>query len=234
VFTAEYCMDPRWRLRLPELRRRGLRRGGRRPHDQDHLQRAQALPLRPLRRRPVADPQKAQFENCMGARAAECTDANFYADRHRPLRRDRLQGQRRGARGEPELPRRGQARLRHRGAQGRRRRGLGRAPVLETGEFDYAGTSRSSPRSSPQMAAAGRGEVMARGRHARRAHPRSTRRPRSGARRHALDRRASAPVPDRRERGQGDVASRSTARSSPSRLRRRGAGDLQPRAAPEI
>ena len=59
--------------------------------------------------------QKAQFADCLGAKAPDLHRGQHQADRHRAVHGDRLQGQRRGdARGQPELPRSGQARLRHR------------------------------------------------------------------------------------------------------------------------
>jgi peptide/nickel transport system substrate-binding protein len=106
--------------------------------------------------------QKAQFENCMGARAAECSDENFYPIgtgpfvvtdfrandvvfyEANPLYRDAAK------------PAFATVQL----------KGGGDAPsaaraVLETGEMDYSWNLQVEPEILTQMEAMGRGEVMA-------------------------------------------------------------------------
>ena len=52
-------------------------RGARRPYRQDPLRRREAVPLRTLCRLDHADHPEGQFQDCMGAKAQECTEQNF-------------------------------------------------------------------------------------------------------------------------------------------------------------
>ena len=104
----------RGRLRpAAELRRRDQRRGGRPADDQGDLRRAEALSLRAVRRRAVADHPEGAVRRLPRRQGADLHRGQHQADRHRAVRGHRLQGERRGgARGEPELPRPGEAGLR--------------------------------------------------------------------------------------------------------------------------
>ena len=77
-FTAEYCMARRRRLPAGrELHRRRKRRGGRRATVKVNFSVAKPYPYGPFVGAQSPIIQKAQFENCVGARAPECTEANF-------------------------------------------------------------------------------------------------------------------------------------------------------------
>lgn len=105
--------------------------------------------------------QKAQFENCMGARAPECTDANFSpigtgpfkVDEFRP--NDVISMSANPNYRDPAKP--AFATLTFKG--GGDAAAAGRA-VLETGEFDYAWNLQLAPDVLAGMAAAGKGEAM--------------------------------------------------------------------------
>ena len=126
VFTAAYCMDAAagcaWRANYDGVENVEA-------VDPQTIKITFAVPkpfpYGPLRRRAVAAAAEGAVQDCMGAAAAGCIGAELQPNRHRPLRGQGVPRQRRGAvRGQPELPRPGQARLRHGAAQGRRRCGV--------------------------------------------------------------------------------------------------------------
>ena len=129
VFTWQYCTHPEGGCaQSPNFGDVDQRRGGRPADDQGHLRRAEALSLRAVRRRAVADHPEGAVRRLPRRQRPDLHRGEHQADRHRAVRRHRLQGERRGAaRGQPELPRPGEARLRQRGAEGRRRPGVGGA-----------------------------------------------------------------------------------------------------------
>jgi peptide/nickel transport system substrate-binding protein len=106
--------------------------------------------------------QKAQFENCTGARAAECTDANFYPIGTGPFvvtdfrANDVVFYEANPLYRDADKPAFATVQL----------KGGGDAPsaaraVLETGEMDYSWNLQVEPEILTQMEAMGRGEVMA-------------------------------------------------------------------------
>ncbi|MFN3937101.1 MAG: peptide ABC transporter substrate-binding protein [Gemmobacter sp.] len=106
--------------------------------------------------------QKAQFENCVGARAPECTDQNFGPIGTGPFRviefrtNDVIQLEANPNYRDPAKPR--FATMTFKG--GGDAEAAGRA-VLETGEFDYAWNLQLAPTVIQSMAAAGRGTPVA-------------------------------------------------------------------------
>jgi peptide/nickel transport system substrate-binding protein len=102
--------------------------------------------------------QKAQFENCLGARAPECTDGNFGPIGTGPFRvvefrtNDVIQLEANPNYRDPAKPR--FATMTFKG--GGDAAAAGRA-VLETGEFDYAWNLQLAPEVLQGMAAAGKG-----------------------------------------------------------------------------
>jgi peptide/nickel transport system substrate-binding protein len=105
--------------------------------------------------------QKAQFEDCMGAQAAACSDQNFYPIGTGPFvvtdfrANDVVLYEANPTYRDPEKPAFATVQL----------KGGGDAPsaaraVLETGETDYAWNLQVEPEILAQMEAAGRGEVM--------------------------------------------------------------------------
>ena len=120
---------PRRRLRpAVEIRGRREGRGGRRPDRQGHLQGTQAEPLSAVHRRPVADHPGQAVRQLPGRQGADLHRRQLRPDRHRPLRRHRVQAERRDPdEGQRQLSRSRQAGLRDVDLQGRRRRGRGGA-----------------------------------------------------------------------------------------------------------
>ena len=151
VFTWQYCTHPEGGCaQSPVFRRRDQRRGGRRARRSRSPSACRSpIPTARSSARSRRSSRRRSSPTASAPRRPTCTEAEHQADRHRPVRRHRLQGQRRGAaRGQPELPRPGEARLRQRGAEGRRRRGLGaRARCSRPASSTTPGTPRSSPRS---------------------------------------------------------------------------------------
>lgn len=102
--------------------------------------------------------QRAQFENCLGARAPECTDANFYPVGTGPFRvvdfrpNDVIQMEANANYRDPALPH--FATLTFKG--GGDAASAGRA-VMETGEMDYAWNLQLAPDVIATMAQGGRG-----------------------------------------------------------------------------
>ncbi|RMH44259.1 MAG: peptide ABC transporter substrate-binding protein [Alphaproteobacteria bacterium] len=106
--------------------------------------------------------QKAQFENCTGAKAPSCTDANFGPIGTGPFRvtefrpNDVIQMEANPNYRDPNKP--AFATLTFKG--GGDAAAAGRA-VLETGEFDYAWNLQLAPDVLANMEAAGKGKVVA-------------------------------------------------------------------------
>ncbi len=106
--------------------------------------------------------QKAQFENCLGAKAPECTDANFgpigtgpfVVDEFKP--NDVIAMSANPNYRDPDKP--AFATLTFKG--GGDATGAGRA-VLETGEFDYAWNLQLAPDVIAKMAEGGKGKTIA-------------------------------------------------------------------------
>ena len=107
--------------------------------------------------------QKAQFENCMGAKAPECTDRELRPDRDRPLQGYRVQGQRyRSVRHANEKYREeGKPHFSKVLFKGGGDAASAARSVLETGEFDYAWNLQVEPEILTRMEAAGKGTVIA-------------------------------------------------------------------------
>lgn len=162
VFTAEYCMHPEGGCaQLAKFE--GI----------DKVEATDDLTVKISFTEPKPNPygpfmggqspilQKAQFENCMGARAPECTDANFgpigtgpfKVDEFRP--NDVISMSANPNYRDPAKP--AFATLTFKG--GGDAAAAGRA-VLETGEFDYAWNLQLAPDVLAGMAAAGKGEAM--------------------------------------------------------------------------
>lgn len=162
VFTAEYCMHPEGGCaQLAKFE--GI----------DKVEALDDLTVKISFTEPKPNPygpfmggqspilQKAQFENCMGARAPECTDANFSpigtgpfkVDEFRP--NDVISMSANPNYRDPAKP--AFATLTFKG--GGDAAAAGRA-VLETGEFDYAWNLQLAPDVLAGMAAAGKGEAM--------------------------------------------------------------------------
>ena len=105
--------------------------------------------------------QKAQFENCLGAKAPECTDANFGPIGTGPFRvtefrtNDVIQLEANPNYRDPAKP--AFATMTFKG--GGDAEAAGRA-VLETGEFDYAWNLQLAPAVIQGMAAAGKGKAI--------------------------------------------------------------------------
>jgi peptide/nickel transport system substrate-binding protein len=105
--------------------------------------------------------QKAQFENCLGAKAPECTDANFSPIGTGPFKvvefrtNDVIQLEANPNYRDPAKP--AFATMTFKG--GGDAEAAGRA-VLETGEFDYAWNLQLAPSVIASMAAAGKGQAV--------------------------------------------------------------------------
>ncbi|MBL4917143.1 peptide ABC transporter substrate-binding protein [Szabonella alba] len=105
--------------------------------------------------------QKAQFENCLGTKAPECTDANFGPIGTGPFRvvdfrtNDVIQLEANPNYRDPAKP--AFATMTFKG--GGDAEAAGRA-VLETGEFDYAWNLQLAPTVIASMAAAGKGKAI--------------------------------------------------------------------------
>ena len=85
---------------------------------------AKPFPYGPFVGQQLPDPAEEAVRRLPRRQGPDLHRGEHQADRHRAVRGDRLQGQRRGdPRGQPELPRPGEAGLRHPRSQGRRRRG---------------------------------------------------------------------------------------------------------------
>ncbi len=162
VFTAEYCMHPEGGCaQLAKFE--GI----------DKVEALDDLTVKVSFKEPKPNPygpfmggqspilQKAQFENCMGAKAPECTDANFgpigtgpfKVDEFKP--NDVISMSANPNYRDPAKP--AFATLTFKG--GGDAAAAGRA-VLETGEFDYAWNLQLAPDVLAGMAAAGKGEAM--------------------------------------------------------------------------
>ena len=106
--------------------------------------------------------QKKQFENCMGAKAAECTEQNFGPIGTGPFKvkefrpNDIVLYELNGRYRDPDLPAFSSVLLKGGGDAVSAARA-----VLETGEFDYAWNLQVEPEILAAMAAAGKGEVVA-------------------------------------------------------------------------
>ncbi|MDK3016164.1 peptide ABC transporter substrate-binding protein [Pseudodonghicola flavimaris] len=159
VFTAEYCMHPEG--------------GCAQLSKYDGVKSVEALDdltVKVTFERPMPNPygpfmgaqspilQKAQFQNCLGAKAPECTDANFapigtgpfMVDEFRP--NDVISLSANPNYRDPAKP--AFAKVNFKG--GGDATAAGRA-VLETGEYDYAWNLQLAPEVIAQMAAAGKG-----------------------------------------------------------------------------
>ena len=102
--------------------------------------------------------QAAQFADCLGAKAPECTEANFGPIGTGPFVVDRVQAQRRDhAGGQPELPRPGEAGLRDADLQGRRRCGGGGPRGAGNRRIRLCLEPADAPDVLAEMAAAGKG-----------------------------------------------------------------------------
>jgi peptide/nickel transport system substrate-binding protein len=105
--------------------------------------------------------QKAQFENCMGAKAPECTQQNFYPVGTGPFKvkdfkaNDVIQYEMNENYREDGKPRFSSILFKGGGDAASAARS-----VLETGEFDYAWNLQVEPEILSQMAAAGKGEIV--------------------------------------------------------------------------
>ena len=148
--------------------------------------------------------QAAQFADCLGAAAPTCTEANTRPIGTGPFvvtdfkANDVVLLEANPNYRDPEKPAFATVVLKGGGDAA-----SAAQAVLSTGEYDYAWNVQVEPEILEQMATGGKGEVISALRHAGRAHRRQPDRPRSGAGRGALHRRASASVPDRPERRQG-------------------------------
>jgi peptide/nickel transport system substrate-binding protein len=105
--------------------------------------------------------QKAQFENCMGAKAPECTDQNFYPVGTGPFKvtefkaNDVVLYEMNENFREADKPHFKNILFKGGGDAASAARS-----VLETGEFDYAWNLQVEPEILNQMAAAGKGEIV--------------------------------------------------------------------------
>jgi peptide/nickel transport system substrate-binding protein len=163
VFTAEYCMHPEGGCaQLAKFE--GV----------DKVEAVDDLTIKITFKEPKPNPylplvgaqspiiQKAQFENCMGAKAPECTEANFgpigtgpfVVTEFRP--NDVITMKANENYRDPDKP--AFATLTFKG--GGDAAAAGRS-VLETGEFDYAWNLQLAPDVLAQMAAAGKGKPIA-------------------------------------------------------------------------
>ncbi|MCV2869758.1 peptide ABC transporter substrate-binding protein [Defluviimonas sp. WL0002] len=162
VFTAEYCMHPEGGCaQLAKFE--GV----------DKVEAMDDLTVKVTFKEPKPNPygpfmggqspilQKAQFENCLGAKAPECTDANFSPIGTGPFTvtefkpNDVIQMVANPNYRDPAKP--AFATLTFKG--GGDAAAAGRA-VLETGEFDYAWNLQLAPDVLAGMAAAGKGEAL--------------------------------------------------------------------------
>ncbi|SPH18572.1 Glutathione-binding protein GsiB [Defluviimonas aquaemixtae] len=162
VFTAEYCMHPEGGCaQLAKFA--GV----------DKVEAIDDLTVKVTFSEPKPNPygpfmggqspiiQKAQFENCLGAKAPECTDANFGPIGTGPFSvvefkpNDVIQMEANPNYRDPDKP--AFATLTFKG--GGDAAAAGRA-VLETGEFDYAWNLQLAPDVLAGMAAAGKGQAI--------------------------------------------------------------------------
>jgi peptide/nickel transport system substrate-binding protein len=157
-FTYEYCTHPEGGCAQAKSTKASTSgRDARRPDHRHHLQGAEAEPLHRLRRRHLADPAEGAVRQLPGRRGPTCTEQNFNPIGTGPFMvtdfkvNDVVDGR------QPELPRPGQARLRHRRVKGGGDAAGSARAVMETGEFDYAWNTQINPDVQAQMAAAGKG-----------------------------------------------------------------------------
>jgi len=122
---------------------------------------AKPFPYGPFVGSPTPIIQKAQFENCMGTKAVECTDQNFYPQGTGPFKvkdfkaNDVVVYEMNENYRDPALPHFSSILFKGGGDAASAARS-----VLETGEFDYAWNLQVEPEILSQMAAAGKGEIV--------------------------------------------------------------------------
>lgn len=163
VFTAEYCMHPEGGCnsssffddvssveKVDDLTVRV------------HFGVAKPFPYGPFVGRTVPIIQKAQFQNCMGAKAPECSKENFGPIGTGPFKvrdfraNDVVIYEANDKYREPNKPHFATVQLKGGGDAASAARS-----VLETGEFDYAWNLQIEPEVLQQMEAAGKGKVVA-------------------------------------------------------------------------
>ncbi|WP_372609890.1 peptide ABC transporter substrate-binding protein [Aquicoccus sp.] len=163
AFTAEYCMHPEG-----GCAQRAKFDGVESIETPDDLtiivnfSKAKPNPYGPFMGGQSPIIQKAQFENCLGAKASECTEANFnpigtgpfVVDDFKP--NDVIEMSANPNYRDPDKP--AFATLTFKG--GGDATGAGRA-VLETGEFDYAWNLQLAPDVLEKMAEGGKGQTVA-------------------------------------------------------------------------
>jgi peptide/nickel transport system substrate-binding protein len=173
--------------------------------------------------------QAAQFADCMGARAPECTEANFgpigtgpfVVDEFRP--NDVIEFSANPNYRNPDQPG-----FRHRDLPRRRRCGFGRTLGLPDGRVRLRLEPADRPADPGRHGSRGELHRRDRVRHLGRASAPEPDQPRSGAGRRALHRRGrSAPVPDEPGDRSGHVHGHRPRAAGRSRLRRRRSADLQ-------
>ena len=173
--------------------------------------------------------QKAQFAECTGAKAPECTDANFGPIGTGPYKvkefkpNDVIVFEANENFREDDKPAFSTVTFKGGGDAAAAARA-----VLETGEFDYAWNLQIDPKVLSDMEAKGKGKVVtAFGSSVERLHLNQTN-PDPASGRPAVDRRGrQAPVPHRSGRRQGPVDGDRPAAARRCRLRRGRQGDLQ-------
>lgn len=162
VFTAEYCMHPEGGCaQLAKF------------DGVDKVEAVDDLTVKVTFKRPMPNPygpfmgaqspilQKAQFQNCLGTKAPECTEANFSPIGTGPFKVDDFRPNDVIALSanpnyrDPAKP--AFAKVNFKG--GGDATAAGRA-VLETGEYDYAWNLQLAPEVIAQMAAAGKGVAV--------------------------------------------------------------------------
>jgi len=162
VFTAEYCMHPQGGC--AQLSKFG---GVQKVEALDPLtvkvtfEAPKPNPYGPFMGGQSPILQKAQFENCLGARAPECTSANFGPIGTGPFRvvdfrtNDVIQMQANPNYRDPAKPHFATATVKGGGDAAAAARA-----VLETGEFDYAWNLQLAPDVLANMQKAGKGKVV--------------------------------------------------------------------------
>ncbi len=235
VFTAEYCMHPEGGC-AQRAKFDGVDngRGARRPRpSRSPSPSPSPIPYGPFMGGQSPIIQKAQFQDCLGARAPECTEANFNPIGTGPFvvtdfRPNDVIQMEANANYRDE----GKPAFATRHLQGRRRRGRrGAARCSRPANTTTPGTCSSPPTCSQSMAAAGKGTpVSAFGTLVERIEINLTDPDPSLPEGERSTARAPASVPDRHEGPQGAVDGHRPPASGRDRLRPGRPADLQPGA----
>ena len=238
VFTGQYCMDPNGGCAQLSHFQGVDKIEAVDAHDgQDPVQGADAVPLRPVRRRMNRRScRRSSSPNCMGAKAPTCTDGQLRPDRHRPVRRHLVQAERRdpATRPTPNYRDPNKPAFATVNFKGGGDAAAAARAVFQTGEYDYAWNIQLSPDVLKSMTGPdSKGKVVvAFGTLVERLEMNHDRPLAEPARRRARDRQAPEPDPDGHACARGAVDGDRPQPAGPGRLWPGRQAHLQPGARP--